>query len=217
MAMDEPGKHDQPADERDERRLAILRVADELLEGHGLDGLTIRAVLDRTGLARRAFYDVFATKDDLVLALFEHTVSTAAQLLASDGAKLAGPVERLRLIVFSIVEGQGVAGAHGSANHDRRSAAFSREHLRLAEARPADLHRAIAPLVALITRQVEEGVSLGQLASHSPERSARFVYNLISTTVHTETLRPRAEQIAPGSRRALAEDLWDFCYRALSA
>lgn len=217
MAMDELGKDNQPADEREELRLTVLRAADELLEGQGLDGLTIRAVLDRTGLARRAFYDLFATKDDLVLSLFEHTVANAAQLLASEGRKLPGPVERLRLIVFAIVEGQTVVGSSDTDEHDRRSAAFSREHLRLAEARPKDLHRAIAPLVALITRQVEDGVSLGQLASHSPERSARFVYNLISTTVHTETLRPRGQQMAPGTRRALAEDLWGFCYRALSA
>lgn len=194
----------------DDRRLAVLRAADGLLAERGLDGLTIRAVLDRTGLARRAFYDLFATKDDLVLALFRHTVATATALLESEGAKLAGPVERLRLIVFSIVERQSAVD-----QHDLRSAAFSREHLRLAEARPAELDSAIAPLVALMARHVAEGAAQGLLASEAPERSARFVYNLISTTVHTETLRPNTPD-RPTARRELAEELWSFCYRALS-
>lgn len=197
-----------------ERRLAVLRAADGLLESRGLDGLTIRAVLDATGLARRAFYDLFASKDDLVLGLFEHTIAQAAVLLEAEGAALSGPVERLRLIVQSIVGGQAGRGADG---YDRRSAAFSREHLRLAEARPADLQRAIEPLVALIARQIEGGVASGAFRGASPERSARFVYNLISSTVHTETLRLAAGALPPETRGALAEDLWEFCQRALKA
>jgi AcrR family transcriptional regulator len=199
--------------ETDSRRLAVLRAADALLEARGLDGLTIRAVLDATGLARRAFYDLFASKDDLVLGLFEHTIAEAAVLLEREGARLAGPIERLRLVVFSIVGGP-VGREPGG--YDRRSAAFSREHLRLAEARPEELQRAIEPLVALIARQIADGAAAGHFRAGSPTRSAMFVYNLISSTVHTETLRLAAGQQLPGSRDQLAEDLWDFCRRALS-
>ena len=199
--------------EPDERRIAVLHAADALLEARGLDGLTIRAVLDSTGLARRAFYDLFASKDDLVLGLFEHTIAEAAVLLEREGARLAGPVERLRLVVFSIVGGQ-VGREPGG--YDRRSAAFSREHLRLAEARPEELQRAIEPLVALIAQYISDGATEGHFRAALPTRSAMFVYNLISSTVHTETLRLAAGQQLPGSRDQLAEDLWDFCRRALS-
>lgn len=211
--MDQPATLSRTDAERRERRLVVLRAADGLLEGRGLDGLTIRAVLDATGLARRAFYDLFASKDDLVLALFEHTIAEAASLLERDGRALPGPVERLRLIVFSIVAGQ---AARASDQYDRRSAAFSREHLRLAEARPGELQRVIAPLVALIARQVADGAAEGLFQSASPGRSARFVYNLISTTVHTETLLERTSAESPVARQQLAEDLWAFCFRALS-
>lgn len=200
--------------EPDLRRLTALRAADGLLEARGLDGLTIRAVLDATGLARRAFYDMFASKDDLVLGLFEHTIAEAAMLLEREGATLAGPVERLRLIVFSIVSGQ--TGRRPGV-HDRRSAAFSREHLRLAEARPEELQRAIAPLVMLIAQHIGDGVAEGRFRAASPIRAAMFVYNLISSTVHTETLRLAAGEMLPEARAALAEDLWDFCQRALAA
>jgi AcrR family transcriptional regulator len=199
--------------ELDARRLAVLRAADALLEARGLDGLTIRAVLDATGLARRAFYDLFASKDHLVLGLFEHTIAEAAVLLEREGAGLTGPVERLRLVVFSIVGGQVGREQEG---YDRRSAAFSREHLRLAEARPDELQRAIAPLVTLIAQHIADGAASGHFGTASPSRSAMFVYNLISSTVHTQTLRLAAGHQQPEARGQLAEDLWDFCRRALS-
>src|SRR5580658_7265774 len=60
-----------------ERSRQIVDAAYELLEEEGLEGLTIRAVLSRTGLSRRAFYERFADKDDLVLAVFEHTIRMA--------------------------------------------------------------------------------------------------------------------------------------------
>lgn len=201
----------------DARRIAILRAADGLLGEQGLEGLTIRAVLARTNLARRAFYDMFATKDDLVLALFEHTLASAAEQLAEEGAKLPGPAERLARIVRSIVATESGSQPQDSPRRDRRSAAFSREHLRLAQARPEDLQRAIRPLVDLIRRIIEEGIAAGQWHSPSADRSARFVYNLVSTTVHTEMLDPGARRLSPGEREELAAQLTQFCTKALSA
>ena len=59
-----------------ERSRRIVEAAYELLEEDGLEGLTIRAVLNKTGLSRRAFYERFEGKDDLVLAVFEQTIQT---------------------------------------------------------------------------------------------------------------------------------------------
>src|SRR3974390_2827646 len=47
-----------------ERSRRIVEAAYDLLNEAGLDGLTIRAVLEKTGLSRRAFYERFAGKDD---------------------------------------------------------------------------------------------------------------------------------------------------------
>ena len=49
-----------------ERSRQIVDAAYELLEEEGLEGLTIRAVLTRTGLSRRAFYERFADKAAIV-------------------------------------------------------------------------------------------------------------------------------------------------------
>ena len=205
-----------PVAAKADRRSTILRVADDLLAERGLDGLTIRAVLERTGLARRAFYDQFASKDDLVLGLFEHTLANAAARLEDAAAQLQSPLDRLRLIVTSIVVAGTGSQRRSERERDLRSAAFSLEHLRLAQARPRDLQRAIEPLVELIARIIADGVAQGAMHSPSPSRTARFLYNLVSTTAHTELLNPAAQRILPDERERLAEQVWDFCVRALS-
>src|SRR5882762_11078702 len=86
-----------------ERSRKLVDAAYELLEEHGLEGLTIRAVLKKTGLSRRAFYERFEGKDDLVLAVFEHTIRRAASQLDELSRTMADPMERLRVIVTSIV------------------------------------------------------------------------------------------------------------------
>ena len=55
----------------DDRGANLIDAAYAVLEEGGLDSLTVRAVLQRTGLARRAFYDRFSGKDDLVLAVIQ--------------------------------------------------------------------------------------------------------------------------------------------------
>lgn len=197
----------------DARRRLILTAAYELLDGAGLDGLTIRAVLQRTGLARRAFYECFAEKDDLMLAVFAHTIGSAVAAYGEAMAPFADPLERLKLIVTSIVLERAPGAAPGRRS-SRRGAALAREHLRLGEARPGDLQAALAPLIALIAQQLSAGMASGQVREADPQRLATLVYNLVSTTVHTELLA--SERGDRARREQLAGDIWEFCRRALA-
>lgn len=195
----------------------IVRAAYDLLARDGLEGLTIRSVLAETGLARRAFYDRFATKDDLVLAVFQHTLADAAAQFSELIAPVECPVERLRLIVAGIVMGHGRRDADGDESSNYRAAALSREHLRLAEARPAELQQAIAPLVKLIATQLEAGMQSGKVRSANFERLAHLVYNLVSTTVHSQLIAEEHQMPDLEDRSRLADDLWEFCHRAVAA
>lgn len=197
----------------DARRRLILTAAHELLDGEGLEGLTIRAVLQRTGLARRAFYECFAEKDDLMLAVFAHTIRAAVTAYEQAMTPFADPLERLKLIVTSIVL-ERAPGAAAGRQSSRRGAALAREHLRLGEARPGDLQAALAPLIALIAQQLAAGMTAGQVREADPQRLAALVYNLVSTTVHTELLAP--ERADRARRERLAGDIWEFCRRALT-
>ena len=200
-----------------ERSRKIVDAAYELLEEQGLEGLTIRSVLKRTRLSRRAFYERFEGKDDLVLAVFEHTIGRAASHLTHLVRTTADPMERLRSIITSLVLGNIMLGAPDGAQSNRRGAALSREHLRLAESRPADLQAALSPLLAVITQQLSDGMSAGSVRGDDPRRMAALVYNLVSTTVHTELLAEESARPDPVQRTQLAADIWEFCRRAITA
>ena len=210
--MATPARSEAPQD----RSQQIIAAAYELLEEDGLDGLTIRAVLQRTALSRRAFYERFAGKDDLVLAVFEHTLRLAADHFGHAVADLTDPMARLKLIVTSIVLGTRPNGETGGSE-GRRGAALSREHLRLAESRPRELQLAIAPLIDLIAEQLADGIAQGSMRGYDPKRLAALVYNLVSTTVHTELLAQEGARTAPARREHLAAEIWDFCHRAIAA
>jgi len=200
-----------------ERSRRIVEAAYLLLEQDGLDGLTIRSVLKKTGLSRRAFYERFEGKDELMLAVFEQTIRLAAGHYRDQIAPLKDPLERLELIVTSIALGRSADMPVPSTPSTRRSAAMSREHLRLAQSRPDELQAALNPLLELIVQQLAEGMSVGAVRSADPWRLATLLYNLVSTTVHTELLAHETSAPDPARKALLAQDLWMFCMRAIAA
>ncbi len=199
-----------------ERSRRIVDAAYRLLEEEGLEGLTIRAVLVRTGLSRRAFYERFEGKDDLMLAVFEHTILLATRQLGEVLRALGDPLARLEQIITLITLGRGSAWGPDRPGGDLLGAAMSREHLRLAESRPRDLQAALAPLIALIACQLSDGMASGVVRRDDPQRLAMLIYNLVSTTVHTEWIA-RDAAAEPADRERLAADMWAFCRRAVIA
>lgn len=200
-----------------DRSRKIVDAAYDLLAEGGLEGLTIRAVLTKTGLSRRAFYERFEGKDDLVLAVFEETIRMAAQLFGTLTAPMADPMDRLQLIVTYIVLGKDAQSSSAGRQSNRRDAALSREHLRLAESRPADLQVALRPLLALIEQHLADGMKVGVVRNENPQRLANMVYNLVSTTVHSELLTQEDVHPDQALKAQLANDIWEFCRRAIQA
>lgn len=206
------------AKEKTERTRAIVGAAYELIDAGGLENLTIRAVLKQTGLARRAFYDQFAGKDDLVLAVFGQAMRFAADMYRDMVADIADPIERLKVIIVAIGHGSTPSDDDPAAGEGSRiAAALSREHLRLAESRPDELHHALQPLMAVFVDQLSEGMAAGQVRQDDPARLGLFIYNLLATTIHTELITQEAIGPAAERRDRLAEELWEFCRRAVAA
>jgi AcrR family transcriptional regulator len=202
--------------EQDRTRL-LVTAAYNLLDEAGLEGLTIRAVLSRTRLARRAFYERFQGKDDLVLAVFDSSLRSAALQFGEMTRQVESPMEALRLIVSSIVVGQLGQGDSVESGAHLRSAALSREHLRLAQSRPAELQAALQPLLDLMAGHVAAGIAKGEFRPAEPQLQARLIYNLVSTTVHTVLLQEEGGEPVLAEREALAGAIWDFCRRAIVA
>jgi AcrR family transcriptional regulator len=63
----------EPRNARSRRtRAALLDAARSIFEDHGIEELTMTAVAGRAGVTRRAAYMHFATRSQLVTALFDH-------------------------------------------------------------------------------------------------------------------------------------------------
>jgi AcrR family transcriptional regulator len=190
---------------RQSRRLVDAAV--EILGREGLEGVTVQAVVDRAGLSLRAFYERFAGKDELLLAVFEETIRDAAIHFREQLADVPDPLDRLSVVVKSMF-----LSAH-SKDRVGQSVPLSREHLRLAEARPDELRVAIEPFVALLTEQVEAGMKAGVIRPGDPRRLAILIHHLVSGQIHGVLLGTVAEDDSERS----GEELWQFCLRAIRA
>jgi AcrR family transcriptional regulator len=65
------------------RRATLIEAGLELLGTHGVNATTVRAVLQKTGLSQRYFYESFANIDELLVGVFDHVMkSTTARVIA---------------------------------------------------------------------------------------------------------------------------------------
>jgi AcrR family transcriptional regulator len=189
------------------RSRRFVEAATEILRRDGLEGLTVQAVVDRAELSLRAFYQRFAGKDDLLLAVFEETMSAAAASFRASVATIPDPLDRLGVIV---------KGMFLSAHSDdvlEKSVPLSREHLRLAESRPEELRHAIEPLIALLTEQVDAGMKASVIRKGDPRRLAILIHHLVTGQIHGVLLGTVTEDESERS----GDELWEFCLRAIRA
>ena len=84
-------------------------------------------VVDRSKLSLRSFYQTFASKDDLLLALFEECVAVAAEWQRGKMEKHDDPIEQIRVFLTSLWSGN---SAPRSCVRSRSTTSRSRPHAR---------------------------------------------------------------------------------------
>lgn len=176
----------------------VVRAARELVADGGLEAVTLRALLKRTGLARRAFYTHFESMDDVLLALFEDTMASGAARLREQLAKIDDPVAALEQAVRTI------ASAALSPPERIYMLAMTQEHIRLAENRPDELNAALAPMNQLIADLLRTGMKTRAVRAGDATKMAEIIHALISTQVHRNLYRGADDT-------GWIDDLWDFC------
>src|SRR6478672_2921031 len=89
-----------PARVRAEKRVQrFLDAALELMTRPGDKEFTVQEVVEKSGQSLRSFYQYFAGKYELLLALFEESVRSTAEHLEEVVAAEADPLERLHRFV----------------------------------------------------------------------------------------------------------------------
>jgi AcrR family transcriptional regulator len=92
-------------DRRGQRRRQLVEAGLELLGREGWQGTTVRAVCAEAGLTERYFYESFAGRDELLLAVFDRVAAEAAEaVLAAVGAAPHDARAKSRAAIEAFVE-----------------------------------------------------------------------------------------------------------------
>jgi len=128
----------------------FVSAAIKLLQEKGSVDFTVQDVVERSRMSIRTFYKYFASKDDLLVAVYETVVARdTVPRLRERIAKFKEPQLRFRACVEALVDLAGtkeVGAARTLTNYGNR----------LAETRPADLERATKPQFDLLVELIED-------------------------------------------------------------
>ena len=176
----------------------FVDAAIELLNETGGLHFTVQEVVDRSKLSLRSFYQSFASKDDLLLALFEEYVVAATAWQADLMRERDDPIEQIRVFLTSLWAGR---------LKPEVTVALAVYHVTLGATRPADLARALEPQRAVLLDAVQRGVAAGQVRSDiACDRLAEILLHTGNAAVQTTILRTASES---------PDDVWAFCLGAL--
>lgn len=178
----------------------FVRAAMELLDETGGFAFTVQDVVDRSKLSLRSFYQTFASKDDLLLALFEECVASAAEWQRARMAKHDDPIDQIEVFLTSLWTGK------LSPEVGRALAVYN---LTLSATRPAELAHALEPQLEVLLDAVERGVETGQVRNDiDSRRLAEILLHTGNAAVFTTILHTGSESPA---------DVWAFCLGGIRA
>ena len=178
----------------------FVAAAIQLLQEKGSTDFTVQDVVERSRMSIRTFYKYFASKDDLLVAVYETIVGRdAVPRLKKSIAKFKDPLLRLRAYVDTLVE-------LGDRTEVRAARTLTNYENRLAETRPADLDRAMRPQFDLLVELIRDVARTRPLRRDlTVETAARLTHYTVLAAVHN---RVRGSE---GAADIPAQTIWEFC------
>jgi AcrR family transcriptional regulator len=183
----------------------FISAANQLLQETGRTDFTVQEIVERSKMSLRSFYQHFASKDELLLALFEELIREWVGRLRVAVYRYDDPVERLRAFVI---------GMYGSVqgSESAPSRALTIYHLRLAETHPSEFAHALSPQIDLLMEIVDAGVAGGQFRRDiDPAQMSMILTQALVATLHMSVLGAHW-----ASTPVSEEALWAFCYGGVS-
>ena len=172
---------------------------------------TVQEVVEKSGQSLRSFYQYFGGKQELLLALFEESVHSTADMLRDKIASEEDPRERLRIFVVEYYRICRPTSAKSAKKAPARALAEFAQQLLTAE--PAEAARAFVPLVSLFEGVLEDAEQAGVLRAGIPRRRVAGVvleaimFNAFSTTI--------GGSLDGGSDGDAAAELWDLIFNGI--
>jgi AcrR family transcriptional regulator len=162
---------------------------------------TVQEVVEKSGQSLRSFYQYFAGKYELLLALFEESVRSTAEHLDVVVAASDVPVERLHafLVEYYRICQPSRKGKSGKKGPAPAMAEFAQQ---LLTDHPKEASRAFLPLVELLEGLLDEAASAGAIkAGLNTRRIAgvllqAIMFNAFASTISGTSVRGDAGESA---------------------
>lgn len=166
-----------------DRREQIIAVAAELFLAHGLDGVSVDAVVQSAGGSKSSVYSYFGNKEGLFIAVVERLCSAILVPLAAidvTGLSLEDGLTKIARIFLDTILAERTLALH------RLVVAEARRLPRLAE---VWFDQAPQTTYALVARFLDAYQRAGQLRRRmEPNRAARLFLDMLTFDVHHRAL-----------------------------
>ena len=168
----------------------LFKAAYAVMRRSGYSGVTITDILSEAGISTRAFYRHFASKDDLLIAMFRENAALTRQRLA-DRVAAVDPIEGLGVWIDEILD----------MGYDERKSRvarmFASNSVRAMLADAGD--EAIANLYQPLRLVLEEGARSGAFPTCDPAVDAESIHAIV-WRLFLEAMHGRAVLDREGAR-----------------
>jgi AcrR family transcriptional regulator len=185
-----------PARARAEKRVQrFLDAALELMGDGDSKDFTVQQVVERSGQSLRSFYQYFAGKNELLLALFEESVRGTAEKVERTIAELDDPMERLQAFVVEYYRICTPAPKKRPKSDGPNPTAIAEFAQQLLTEHPREAAAAFSPLVTIMERLLADAAEAGVLREGLDHRRIAGVvlqaimFSTFSSTISGTPLR----------------------------
>jgi AcrR family transcriptional regulator len=204
-----------PARVRAEKRVQrFLDAALEPLSGGSGKDFTGQEVVKKSGQSLRSFYQYFAGKHELLLALFEESVSSTTVRLRDALEEIDDPLERLHRFTVDYYR---LCRPIATAPKERRAATLGMAEFaqQLMTEHPKEAARAFGPINALLVELLEATAASGAVRQDLDLR--RVAGTVLQATMFSSFAVTIGGLHAGDDTAAEAEALWELLFGGLTA
>ncbi|BBX42129.1 TetR/AcrR family transcriptional regulator [Mycobacterium simiae] len=188
------------------RSSRFLATALELVEESGKADFTIQTLIDRSNLSLRAFYQHFAGKEELLLALYENVTSQFTEDIRQEVAAADGPMEQLEAFCRGVLSRAESSEAVGGR-------VMTIYNLSLEIERPDDFAKVWEPHQKLLTKIITSCARVGLVRTDMTPAQLTILLN----TTLTALAQIGVFHLGGGKGPKLTEDqLWAWCKQAVT-
>jgi AcrR family transcriptional regulator len=185
---------------------SFMRSALAILGETGRTDFTVLEVVERSKTSLRAFYQHFATKDELLLALIDKIMSESTERWRTETSTLTATAALHRLI-----ERLSAPAASSTQQGINRGLTFYNDHLE--ESKPREFARVLEPLYELLCEILRRGITEGSLRSDIDVAGAAAI--LMQVALGALRLRSLGKELSGVDIDSDA--IYDFCVRGLTS